>query len=90
MPFLFVCFDVIPQSTEEIMLPPAKIGKLLVASVFMVITFYVIIIWMTSLAMPASDLATHDLVTADALTARFNSPFWGKLVIAYFLVLRKL
>ena len=82
VPFLFVGFDVIPQSAEEIKLPPAKIGKLVVASVFMAIAFYIIIIWMTSLAMPASELATHDLVTADALAAMFNSAFWGKLVIA--------
>ncbi|MCI4012428.1 APC family permease [Brevibacterium sp. ZH18] len=82
VPFLFVGFDVIPQSAEEINLPPAKIGKLVVASVFMAIAFYVIIIWMTSLAMPASELATHDLVTADALTAMFDSAVWGKLVIA--------
>ncbi|PCC52564.1 APC family permease [Brevibacterium aurantiacum] len=82
VPFLFVGFDVIPQSAEEIKLPPAKIGKLVVVSVFMAIAFYVIIIWMTSLAMPASELATHDLVMADALAAMFNSAFWGKLVIA--------
>ena len=82
VPFLFVGFDVIPQSAEEINLPPKKIGKLVVASVFMAIAFYVIIIWMTSLAMPASELAAHDLVTADALAAMFNSAFWGKLVIA--------
>ncbi|MBM6590682.1 APC family permease [Brevibacterium sp. RIT 803] len=82
VPFLFVGFDVIPQSAEEIKLPPAKIGKLVVASVFMAIAFYIIIIAMTSLAMPASDLATHDLVTADALATMFNSAFWGKLVIA--------
>ena len=82
VPFLFVGFDVIPQSAEEIKLPPAKIGKLVVISVLMAIAFYVIIIWMTSLAMPASELANHDLVTADALATMFNSAFWGKLVIA--------
>lgn len=82
VPFLFVGFDVIPQSAEEIKLPPAKIGKLVVISVLMAITFYIIIIAMTSLAMPASELANHDLVTADALARMFNSAFWGKLVIA--------
>ncbi|TSI15027.1 APC family permease [Brevibacterium aurantiacum] len=82
VPFLFVGFDVIPQSAEEIKLPPAKIGKLVVISVLMAITFYIIIIAMTSLAMPASELANHDLVTADALATMFNSAFWGKLVIA--------
>ncbi|RBP62235.1 amino acid/polyamine/organocation transporter (APC superfamily) [Brevibacterium sanguinis] len=82
VPFLFVGFDVIPQSAEEINLPARKIGKLVVMSVLMAIVFYVIIIGMTSLAMPAEELAKHDLVTADALTAMFNSAFWGKMVIA--------
>ena len=82
VPFLFVGFDVIPQSAEEIKLPPAKIGKLVVVSVCMAIAFYIIIIGMTSLAMPASELAAHELVTADALATMFNSAFWGKLVIA--------
>lgn len=82
VPFLFVGFDVIPQSAEEIKLPAKKIGKLVVVSVLMAIVFYIVIIWMTSLAIPASELTSHDLVTADALAAMFGSPVWGKIVIA--------
>lgn len=82
VPFLFVGFDVIPQSAEEVKLPPEKIGKLVVLSVIMAIAFYVIIIGMTSVAMPADQLASHDLVTADALSIVFHSPVWGKIVIA--------
>ena len=82
VPFLFVGFDVIPQSAEEVKLPPAKIGKLVVLSVIMAIVFYIIIIGTTSMAMPADELGTHDLVTADALSIMFDSDIWGKIVIA--------
>ncbi|WP_309131057.1 APC family permease [Brevibacterium sp.] len=82
VPFLFVGFDVIPQSAEEINLPARKIGKLVVISVLMAVVFYIIIIGMTSLAMPASEMGADALVTADALAAMFGSAFWGKLVIA--------
>ncbi len=82
VPFLFVGFDVIPQSAEEINLPARKIGKLVVISVLMAVVFYIIVIGMTSLAMPASELSAQELVTADALAVMFNSAFWGKMVIA--------
>src|SRR5699024_10490013 len=82
VPFLFVGFDVIPQSAEEVKIPPRNIGKLVVISVIMAITFYIIVIGMTSVAIPAEQLGSHDLVTADALSSMFDSAFWGKLVIA--------
>lgn len=82
VPFLFVGFDVIPQSAEEVKIPPRRIGQLVVISVVMAITFYVIIIGTTSLGLPAEDLSAHDLVTADALSAMFGSTVWGKIVIA--------
>ena len=82
VPFLFVGFDVIPQSAEEVKIPPRNIGKLVVISVVMAIVFYVVVIGMTSVAIPADQLGSHDLVTADALTTMFGSTVWGKLVIA--------
>src|SRR5699024_159697 len=56
VPFLFVGFDVIPQSAEEVKIPPRNIGKLVVISVIMAITFYIIVIGMTSVAIPAEQL----------------------------------
>lgn len=82
VPFLFVGFDVIPQSAEEVKVPPRRIGRLVVVSVAMAIIWYLLIILGSGLAMPASDLADHDLVTADALTIMLGHPFWGKVVIA--------
>ena len=44
VPFLFVGFDVIPQSAEEVKIPPRKIGRLVVVSVLMAIAWYLLII----------------------------------------------
>src|SRR5918995_910508 len=43
-PFLFVGFDIIPQSAEEINLPFRQIGILLVISVIMAAAYYIIVI----------------------------------------------
>ncbi|WP_035281564.1 APC family permease [Brevibacterium album] len=82
VPFLFVGFDVIPQSAEEVKVPPRKIGKLVVFSVLMAIAWYLLIIFTSSMAIPAADLPNHDLVTADALSVLLGHEIWGTVVIA--------
>lgn len=82
VPFLFVGFDVIPQSAEEIRIPPRKIASLVVFSVIMAVLFYLVVIFTTSLALPAPQLANLDLATADAVAAMFGSDLMGKIVIA--------
>ena len=82
VPFLFVGFDVIPQSAEEVKIPPRKIGRLVVVSVLMAIVWYLLIIFTSSMAIPSADLANHDLVTADALAVLLGHEIWGTVVIA--------
>ncbi|OAV51167.1 amino acid permease [Enteractinococcus helveticum] len=82
VPFLFVGFDVIPQSAEEANIPPRKIGQLVVFSVLMAIVWYLLIILTSSMAIPAADLPNHELVTADALAVLLGHEFWGTVVIA--------
>ncbi len=76
VPVMLVGFDVIPQSAEEIDLPPNRIGQVLVFSVFLAIAFYVLIITAVALGpeknsgfMATADTATHfwDSETAGAL-----------------------
>ncbi|WP_313022103.1 APC family permease [Mobilicoccus sp.] len=80
-PFLFVGFDVIPQSAEEIHLPYKKIGEALIVSVLLAISWYVMIMLTTSSSMHAVDLAKSDLAVADAITAMFGHPAWGTLLV---------
>lgn len=82
VPFLFVGFDVIPQSAEEVKVKPKRIGALVVFSVLMAGAFYVTIVLTTSVAMPASEMADFDLATADAMGALAGNEFWSNVVVA--------
>lgn len=82
VPFLFIGFDVIPQSAEEVNVPARKIGSLVVVSVIMATAWYVMVIFTTSSAMPASELATADIAVADAFGNMFNSTVMANLLIA--------
>jgi basic amino acid/polyamine antiporter, APA family len=80
-PFLFVGFDVIPQSAEEINLPHRQVGKLLVVSVLMATAFYVAVVISVASALPHAELAGSELAAADGMTALWNSPAMGNLLI---------
>lgn len=82
VPFLFVGFDVIPQSAEEANVAPRQIGKLVVLSVIMAAAFYIGILILTSLAVPVSQIGGLDLATADAMSIMLGADFWGQLVVA--------
>ncbi|WP_413316620.1 APC family permease [Agrococcus sp. 1P02AA] len=82
IPFLYVGFDVIPQTAEELKLSPRKIGRLIVVSVLIATAWYVIVILTTSSSMPGAELAASDLATADAMAALFNSPIMANVLLA--------
>ncbi len=80
-PFMYVGFDVIPQAAEEIDMPPAKIGKILLLSVVMAIVWYAAIILGVSLALDHAGLQGAKLATADSMQAVFSSPLAAKVMI---------
>ncbi|WP_082046248.1 APC family permease [Arthrobacter sp. L77] len=82
VPFLFVGFDVIPQSAEEVDIPARQIGRLVVVAVVLATIWYVMTILTTSSAMPAGELATADIATADAMGAMFGSDLMATVLIA--------
>lgn len=81
VPFLFVGFDVIPQSAEEIKLPFRQIGKLLVISVGLATVWYALIMLTVGSAMPAAELAESDLAAADGMAALWDSQVMGNLLV---------
>ena len=81
VPFLFVGFDVIPQSSEEINLPQRHIGRLLVVSVLMAIAFYVVIVVGTGFALDDDALAGTQLAAADGMAALWGHPAFGTLLV---------
>lgn len=81
VPFMFVGFDVIPQSAEEIDLPFADIGRLLVLSILFAITWYALVIAAVALGLSDADRSNASLATADATAAVLGGSWGGKLLV---------
>ncbi|MFL4472730.1 APC family permease [Paeniglutamicibacter sp. MACA_103] len=82
VPFMFVGFDVIPQSAEECDIEPRRIGKYVVIAVLIATAWYVMVILATSSGMGAAALAGSELATADAMGALFGSEMMAKVLIS--------
>jgi APA family basic amino acid/polyamine antiporter len=80
-PFLFVGFDVIPQSAEEINLPFRQIGILLIISVIMAATYYIIVIVGVASGMSQAALQDTELASADAMGNLFGSGIFADILI---------
>jgi len=81
VPTLLVGFDVIPQSAEEINLPPARIGLLLVVSVFLAVLWYGLISFAVATSMPIASLRESSMATGDAATSLWGHPAAGSLLV---------
>lgn len=81
VPAMLVGFDVIPQSAEEIDLPPALIGKLLVISVLAAVLWYALISFAVAMALDDAALTGAKMATADAATIVWGHPWAGTLLI---------
>ncbi|MEM1434155.1 MAG: amino acid permease [Pseudomonadota bacterium] len=82
VPFLFVGFDVIPQAAEEIAVPAAAIGRLIVLSVALATLWYALIIGGVAFALPAAARDGSELVTADAMRAVWGDTGAAALILA--------
>ncbi|WP_339164488.1 APC family permease [Siminovitchia sp. FSL W7-1587] len=80
-PFMFVGFDVIPQTAEEMNVPARSIGKILIVSVVMAVVWYVAIIFAVGLGLDHNTLANSTLPTADAMAKLFGSDIFGIILI---------
>jgi APA family basic amino acid/polyamine antiporter len=80
-PSLFVGFDVIPQSAEEINLSFRQLGILLIISVIMAATFYIVVIVGVGARMSQSQLANMELATADAMANLFGSGIFADILV---------
>ena len=81
VPLLLVGFDVIPQTAEEIDLPFAVIGKVLVVSIFLAVAFYMLMVWGVSVGLGTEARAAAELPTADAATRLVGAGWGGKVLI---------
>lgn len=81
VPAMLVGFDVIPQSAEEINLPPRTLGVLLTVSVAFAIAWYALISYSVGLGITADGLRETSMGTADAANNLWNSPMAGQLLV---------
>jgi len=76
-PFMFVGFDVIPQTAEEINLPFKQIGKVLIFSVLLAIFWYTAIIYSVGTTLSPSELQGNSLGPAVAMEKIYQA-VWAK------------
>lgn len=81
VPMMFMGFDVIPQSAEEINLPPKLIGKILMFSVMMALAWYCLMILSVGLALDGAGRAASTMSTADASAAAWGTPLMGNILV---------
>jgi amino acid transporter len=81
VPFMFVGFDVIPQSAEEVDIPFSEIGKLLMVSIGMAVSWYIAMIWAVSVGLGEAVRQGSELPTADASAVLLGGSWGGKLLV---------
>lgn len=80
-PFMFVGFDVIPQTAAEINLPFKQIGKVLILSVSMAVAWYIGIVYAVGHIMGVGELEQSVLPTADAMATLLGTSWGGTLLV---------
>ncbi len=81
VPAMLVGFDVIPQSAEEINLPPRRIGVLLPISVVMAIAWYGLITLSVAAGLDERARAGAQMASADAATALWGGSWAGTVLV---------
>ncbi len=81
VPFLFVGFDVIPQSAGEINLPFGQIGKLVVVSVIAAAAFYILVMVTVGSSLPRDVLADATLPAAAGMSELWGSRTFGNILV---------
>lgn len=86
VPAMFVGFDVIPQTAEEMNIPLGKIGKVMIIAIVMAATWYIIMILGVALSTPGDVLAGFNadpdsVPVADCFAYATGNPVFGKLMI---------
>lgn len=80
-PFLFVGFDVIPQSAEEIDLPYRTIGRLLLVSVVLATVYYVVVIIGVGSGLDRAALGDAELASAAGMGALYGSDAFATILV---------
>ncbi len=80
-PSMYLGFDIISKSAEEMNMPMKSIGKVLIFSIVCVGLFYIFIIIGTALSAPSSIRLNSSMPTADLAAFSFDSEKMSKLMM---------
>ncbi len=81
VPFMFLGFDVIPQTITEIKSEPKVIGKLIIVSLLLTSFFYCAIIFGVAMTIPREQLSIGMLAPPTAMTLLLNNPIAGMAMV---------
>lgn len=81
VPALLIGFDVIPQSAEEIDLPPQRIGRLLVISILIAVAWYIAVSFAVAVALSPAQLSGTTIATGDAASALWGESWAGAALV---------
>ena len=80
-PSMFIGFDVVSKSAEEMNMPLKNIAKVLILSIVAVMAWYILMIWGTAMSAPPSLREQPNATVADTATFAFQSGIFGKMII---------
>jgi amino acid transporter len=80
-PFLFVGFDIIPQASEEIRVPPRATGHIILLSIALATVWYTLVQFSVGVGLTAEERGVSQLPTADAARALAGTPYAGHLLV---------
>ena len=84
VPFLFIGFDVLPQTIEEINIKVGKVGKIMMFSIFIAAIWYFVVVFSVALCMSREEIQGSyktGLVAVDAIKKVTKSNFLGNVII---------
>lgn len=81
VPSMFIGFDVIPQSTEEMNIPPKGSGSIIVNCILFCLCWYLIVIVGVAFAAPLEVRVSGNIPVADVMAYVYGDPIFGNVLI---------
>lgn len=81
IPSMLIGFDVIPQSAEEMNIPPRGIGKMVLVCITFSVVWYLVIIIGLALSAPVEVRMSGIIPAADVISYAYGDSTFGKILI---------
>lgn len=81
VPAMLIGFDVIPQSAEEMNIPPKSVGKMALVCIIFSVIWYLVIIVGLALAAPVEIRVSGSIPAADVMSYVYGDKTFGKILV---------